>query len=426
MSVVVIGVNQRSVPLSTFERLTVPEHGVTKVLDDVLSSNDVSEAVVLSTCNRTEIYANVERFHPAFGDIRDALARHGSLDPADFAEHLYAHHDEDAARHLFGVTCGLDSAVLGETEILGQVRKAYDVAAEADAVGVSLSDLFMASCTTGRKVRANTGIARNITSVSRAAVAMATDRLGSLEGRRIGVLGAGEMSEGMTVSLRDAGARDVVIANRTRARAEELAERVGGRVISLDDLPEMLASVDVLLTSTGASEVMVGEAALASAMTARPDRPLLIVDIAVPRDIAPEAADIDGVTLLDMEDLTRFAEVGKRERRAEIVTVRNVIDEEVARFKAASASRVVEPLVTSFRQEMETMRAAELDRLRGQLDDDTLANVDAATRRILNKLLHTPTTELRSAAGTIRGERLAASLSELFDLDAPGAPTDEV
>ncbi len=425
MSVVVIGVNQRSVPLGTFEQLTIASSEVQKVLDDLLSSPDVSEAVVLSTCNRTEVYANVERFHPAFGDIRDALARHGGLEPNDFSEHLYAHHDEDAARHLFGVTCGLDSAVLGETEILGQVRRAYDDAAEADTVGVTLTDLFTASCTTGRKVRANTGIARNITSVSRAAVAMATERLGTLDGRTIGVLGAGEMSERMTVALRDGGARDVVIANRTAERAAELADRVGGRVASLDELPTMLEQVDVLLTSTGANDLMVGAGALAEVMAHRSQRPLLIVDIAVPRDVDPDAADIDGVTLLDMEDLTAFAEVGRNERRAEIAAVRQLIDEEVSRFKAASAHRLVEPLVASFRQEMEQMRVAEVERLGAQLDDDTLAQVDAATRRVLNKLLHRPTTELKDAAGTIRGERLASSLSELFDLDSSEVAPDE-
>lgn len=417
MSVVVIGVNQRSVPIDVFEKLAIDDDHLVKVLDDLTSSDDITEAVVLSTCNRTEIYLRAERFHPAYADVRDSLARHSGLPLEDFAEHLYAHHDDAAVRHLFGVACGLDSAVLGETEILGQVRKAVDQARSAGVVGLGLNDLFAASGTTGRKVRASTGIARNITSVSRAAVAMATERLGSLDGRSICVLGAGEMSEGMTVALRDAGTRRIVICNRSVGRAAELAERVGGEVVPLAGLPSTVADVDVLLTGTGANALMLEHDALAEVMAERPERPLLIVDIAVPRDVDPEAGNIDGVTLLDMEDLTAFAEVGRAERRNEIAAVRGVIDDEVARFMATTASRRVEPLVSSFRRDVETLRSSEVDRLTAALDADSQKQVDAATRAVLNKLLHRPMTELRESAGTARGERLAESLRELFGIE---------
>lgn len=417
MSVVVIGVNQRSVPIDVFEQLAIDDDHLVKVLDDLTSSHDIAEAVVLSTCNRTEIYLRAERFHPAYADVRDTLARHSGLALEQFAEHLYTHHDDEAVRHLFGVACGLESAVLGETEILGQVRKAFDQARSAGVVGLGLSDLFAASGTAGRKVRASTGIARNITSVSRAAVAMATERLGSLDGRSICVLGAGEMSEGMTVALRDAGTRRIIICNRSVDRAAELAERVGGDVAPLEQLAQTVAEVDVLLTGTGANALMIEHESLARIMADRPDRPLLIVDIAVPRDVDPAAAEIEGVTLLDMEDLTAFAEVGRAERRGEIAAVRRVIDDEVARFMATSASRRVEPLVSTFRQDVEKLRSAEVDRLSGSLDGEARDQVDAATRAVLNKLLHRPMTELRDSAGTARGERLAESLRELFGVE---------
>ncbi len=417
MSVVVIGVNQRSVPIDVFEHLAIDDDHLVKVLDDLTSSDDISEAVVLSTCNRTEIYLRAERFHPAYADVRDSLARHSGLSLDQFAEHLYAHHDDDAVRHLFGVACGLESAVLGETEILGQVRKAFVKARSAGVVGLRLSDLFAASGTAGRKVRASTGIARNITSVSRAAVAMAIEHLGSLDGRSICVLGAGEMSEGMTVALRDAGTRRIVICNRSVDRAAELAERVGGEVAPLDQLSSTVAEVDVLLTGTGANALMIGHDVLAELMANRPDRPLLIVDIAVPRDVDPAAAEVDGVTLLDMEDLTAFAEIGRAERRGEIAAVRRLIDDEVARFMATTASRRVEPLVSSFRQDVEKLRSSEVERLSASLDDDARHQIDAATRAVLNKLLHRPMTELRESAGTARGERLAESLRELFGVD---------
>ena len=416
MSIVVIGVNQRSIPLDTFELLAVDEAALGKVLADLSSSADIAEAAVLSTCNRTEVYIRAERFHPAYADVRETMSRYSGLPLDRFADHLYAYSDDEAARHLFSVTCGLESAVLGETEILGQVRRAFDLAVEQDTVGVGLTDLFTASCTAGRKVRATTGIAKNITSVSRAAVAMATERLGSLDGKAICVLGAGEMSEGMTVALRDGGTRDIFICNRTVERATELAERVGGVVRSLDELQTTISECDVLLTGTGANSLMIEHDALVQVMAQRPDRPLLIVDIAVPRDVDPAAAEIEGVTLLDMEDLTAFAEIGRAERRNEITNVRTLIDDEVDRFKATVVSRQVEPLLASFRKHVEQVRCTEVRRLNAASGGEE-ADIDAASRAILNKLLHKPMTELREAAGTARGERLAASLRDLFDID---------
>lgn len=417
MSVVVVGMNQRSVPLDMFERMTIGDDYVLKVLDDLIASPDINEAVVLSTCNRTEIYVKAERFHPADSEIREVLSRHSGLPAASFADQLYSYNDEHAARHLFAVTCGLDSAVLGESEILGQVRRAYEVSEGAGSVGTDLTDLFAASCTAGRKARSSTGIARNVTSVSRAAVAMAIDQLGSLEGRSICVLGAGEMSEGMTVSLRDAGARKIVICNRTVERARSLAERVGGSVVALSELETATAGVDVLLTGTGASSLMIDNDALQRVMAARPDRALLIVDIAVPRDVDPVAGEIDGVTLLDMADLTAFAEVGRAERRNEIAAVQALIDDEVKRFQSVQVSRAVEPLLAAFRSDVEALRLKELNRLPGDVDSAARAQIDAATKSILNKLLHRPTSELRNSAGTVRGDRNAQALSELFEIN---------
>ena len=414
MPIVVIGVNQRSIPIDHFEQLTISDDYVVKVLDDLVSCDHVAEAVVLSTCNRTEIYIRAERFHPAFADVRNVLARHSGLALEDFAEHLYVHDELDAARHLFGVASGLDSAVLGETEILGQVRRSFETARSAGATGVSLADLFTASGVVGRKVRTNTGIGKKVTSVSRAAVAMATDRLGTLEGRSICVLGAGEMSEGMTVALRDAGTSRIVICNRTVERATPLAEKVGGEVVPLDQLANTIADIDVLLTGTGANALMIDHDSLHDVMAKRLERALLIVDIAVPRDVDPAAADIDGVTLLDMEDLTAFAEVGRAERRNEIAAVRELIDDEVHRFASTAQSRKVEPLAAAFRRDVDALRLAEVERLGSSLDDETRAHIDAATKAVINKLLHQPMTELRSSAGTARGERLAAALQDLF------------
>lgn len=422
MSVVVVGLNHRTVPLDLLERMTVSDAHLPKALADLCSRDQISEAVVLSTCNRTEVYAVVERFHPAYQDIRNFLSEMAYLPPEAFSDHLYTHYDGEAVSHLFGVAAGLDSAVLGESEILGQVKAAWERAQAEQAAGPSLNMLFRHSLEVGKRARTETGIARHITSVAQAAVAMATDRLDSLGGRRILVLGAGDMGQGMVASLADAdGANppEVLVANRTWAKAQELAAGIGGRAVHVDDVPATLVDVDLLLTSTGASSIMLEQADLVPVMADRPGRPLLIVDIAVPRDIDVAVAEVDGITLLDMDDLRVFAEAGVQERRREVTAVDRIVAEELDRYLTVSTAREVAPLVTAMRDRADEIRQGELDRYRSRLDglgERESEAVEALTRAILAKLLHEPTVRLKDAAGTPRGERLAESLRSLFDL----------
>ena len=419
MSVVVIGLNHRTVPLELLERMTVPDDRVPKALHDLCSRPFVSEAVVLSTCNRTEVYAVADKFHGAYASIRDFLSDLAHIAPEDFADHLYTHYDSAAAAHLFTVTAGLDSAVLGESEIQGQVRRAWDLARSEGAARGVLNHLFRHALEVGKRARTETGIARNIASVSSAAVAMASQRLDGLAGRQVLVLGAGDMGEGMALSLADAGVDDLLVANRTWERSVELARRVGGQAVRLSDLPTALGEVDVLLTSTGATSVMVEHADLEEIMRLRGDRPLLIVDVAVPRDVDPAAADVDGVTLLDMDDLRAFAADGVRERRREVAAVRSIVDDEVERYLDATSARQVAPLVADLRERAESVREAEMARYRSRLDaldERQMAAVEALTRGLLAKLLHEPTVRLKDAAGTARGERLAEAVTDLFDL----------
>ncbi len=419
MSVVVIGLNYRSVPLDLLERMTIDDSRLPKALHDVSSREHVSEAVVLSTCNRTEIYVVAEKFHGAYADLRNFLSEMAYLPPEDFSDHLYVQYDDDAVAHLFAVTSGLDSAVVGEAEILGQVRRAWERAQAEGTTGSSLNLLFRHALEVGKRARTETGISRNIASVSTAAVAMAAERLGSLVGKRILVLGAGEMGEGMVRALATAGVDDVRIANRTWDRAVELAEHLGGRAVRLADLNESLAEVDLLLTSTGASSMMLEHGDLARVMEARDGRPVLIVDVAVPRDVDPQAANLQGVTLLDMDDLRAFAEAGMNERRREMVAVEAMIAEELERFVSVSSAREVAPLVAGLHERGESVRTAELERYRarlGELDDRQVDVIEALTKGIVAKLLHDPTVGLKDAAGSPRGERLAEALRDLFDL----------
>lgn len=420
MSVVVVGLNHRTVPLHVLERMTVDGARLPKALHDLRARPHLSEAVVLSTCNRTEIYAVAERYHGAIDDVRTFLTDLSGLNVDAFADHLYAYHDDMAVAHLFKVAAGLDSAVVGESEILGQVRTALEVADAEGAAGGELHRLFTAALVAGRRVRVETGIGRGTTSVSQAAVAMAADRLGTLEGRRILVLGAGEIGAGMAAALAGTAViGDIVVANRTRARAVELAKRIGGRVVDFYELGSALEQVDLVLTSTGASSMIVDADDVATVMEHRGGRPLLIVDVAVPRDVDPAAGGIDGVTLLDMDDLRAFAESSLAERRKEIPLVQTILANEVARFQERLAAREVAPLIVELRARAEQIRRAEIERLAsrpGGLDDDTRAQVEALTRSIVNKLLHEPTVRLKEEAATARGERLADALRHLFAL----------
>jgi glutamyl-tRNA reductase len=417
VSVVVIGLNHRTTPLDLLERMTIADAALPKALHDLVSRSDVSEAVVLSTCNRTEVYAVAERFHGAYQDIRDFLAEVSFLAPEDFSDNLYTHYDAPAVAHLFSVSAGLDSAVLGESEVLGQVKVAWDRAREEGAAGAALNLLFRHALEAGKRARTETGIARNITSVSQAAVALAGRRLGGLAGRRVLVLGAGEMGEAMVLGLAKAGVADIAIANRTWDRAVDLAERVGGRAVRLLDVPTAVAEVDVLLSSTGAASPLLEVEDVKAIVEARGDRPLLIVDIAVPRDVDPAVGTLDGVTLLDMDDLRAFAEAGTQARKREVSAVQALLDEELERYLDATSAREVAPMIVALRERAEHVRRAELDRYRNRLDgldEVQLDAVEGITRGIIGKLLHEPSIALKDAAGSPRGDRLVASLRELF------------
>ena len=428
MSVVVIGVNNRSMPIDTFEKLTIAEADLGKALHDLHSRPHILEAVLLSTCNRTEVYVYAERFHGAYGDVRDFLADISHLPPEAFSDHLYTHYEPDnlysfyeadAARHLFEVASGVDSAVLGETEILRQVKQAWEFARTESCTGTALNNLFRQSFEVGKRVRTETGIARHITSISQAAVALAAEELGALDGKRMLIVGAGDMGEGSAVAAAAAGVSDVVIANRTWENAVEVADRIGATALTLDDLGSTMVDVDVVVTGTGATSLLVEQADLETVMVERDGRSLLIIDIAMPRDVDPSAGDIDGLTLLDMDALQAFADTGRRERRGELASVNTIVEAELSKYVGRSTVREVEPLVAALWAQAEDARQGEFDRFARRLerlDADQLDLVEALTKGLLGKLLRTPTIRVKDAAGTAKGDRLADALRELYDL----------
>lgn len=418
MTVVAIGLNHRTAPVAVLEQVAIPGDLVPKVLHEVCSGAHVTEAVVLSTCNRTEVYCKAERFHDAYQEVRDALAIAAGLVPEALAEHLYVHYDEEAVRHLFSVAAGLDSAVLGEHEILGQVRTAWETAMAEGAARTALNLLFRSAIGAGKRARTETAIGRHTASVSQVAVEEANARVG-LEGRTVLLLGTGDMGAGVTRTLaRFPGAR-VVVANRTLARAAELAAPLGAEAVELAELPAGLIQADVVLAATGAPEVLVTRDAVATAMAQRPERPLLLIDLARPHDVEREVAEVAGTQLVDLDELQLLANRGLERRAAEIDAVQHVIADEFDKYRTATSAQRVSPLIGSLHRWAEAVRRGELERFDSRLDGldpeqrEVVADLTAA---VVAKILHEPTVRLKQAAGSPRGDRLADAVRELFEL----------
>lgn len=419
MSLIVVGVNHRTVPLGLLERMSVARQHLSKALHDLAEREHIVEVVVLSTCNRTEVYARCTRFHAAVGDVRDFFAAHSGADPDELADHLYTYFDDGAISHLFTVAAGLDSMIVGEGEILGQVREAWRVAQKEGTVPGSLGRVFRHAVESGKHVRTKTEIGRHPVSISSAAVAVASRRLGGLAGKKVLVVGAGEMGEGMALAAAARQPSEIVVVNRTADRAKRLASRSGGRAVPLAKLLAELVDADLVLSSTGADEVLLQRNDVESILSWRPEQPLLVVDVALPRDIDPGVGEIPSVTLLDLDDLRDYAARGADLRRQAIATAREIVNVELERYRREHHARQVAPIVTSLRATAERIRQEELERCAARLaalDPESRDAVEALTRRIVNKLLHEPTVRIKEAAGSDQGDLLAEALEALFGL----------
>lgn len=419
MSIVVFGVNHRTGPLALLERVTIADDAIAKTVHGLMSRPNIREVVVLSTCNRTEVYAVAEKFHGAYGDLRDFFCDLGGFSADELIPHVYSQHDDAAISHLFEVASGLDSAVLGESEILGQVRIAWERSQREGGALSTLNLLFRHAIETGKRARTETSIGRHTASVSHAAVDMARESLGAIDGMTVLVVGAGDMGEGVTVALADSGVGQVLVTNRTIAKAQALADRVSGSVTEFYRLAESLVEADVVVTCTGAGSTVIDADMVKNAMLQRPERPLFIVDIAVPRDVDSDVANIDGVTLLDLDNLRDWAARGQAQRATEALAVRDIIVQEIERFNMETTARQAAPLVAQLHERAEAVRAAEIDRQSKKLSSLTPEQqdaVDAVTKGIVAKLLHDMSVRLKDDAGTPRGERNSAAVRDLFDL----------
>ncbi|MDY7084829.1 MAG: glutamyl-tRNA reductase [Actinomycetota bacterium] len=416
MNLLSVGASYRTADVATLERLTIAEDAVPGLLEKLVAQPFVGEAVLLSTCNRVEIYAAVNSFHGGLGDICNVLSEVSGIPATELAGHLYVHYDEAAVLHSFKVSSGLDSMVVGESQILGQLRDAYHAATEADTAGRLLHELMQQALRVGKRAHSETGIDRAGQSVVTAALDVAEAELGDLAGRRALVIGAGAMGALSVATLTRAGVGPLQITNRSAARADRLAEAYGAVAVSYDELDAALREADLVVSATASTEPVLTRARLEAAA------PLVVLDLAVPRDVAPDAAGVPGVTVIDIDSLA----AGRRSMPAttETAAVEQIVAGEVEHFLGWLRGADIAPTVAALRTRAEDVVTAELGKLyarRSEFSEEQRADVSRTLHRVVQQLLHSPTVRVRRLAAEPGGDQYAALLRELFDLDVPHA-----
>ncbi len=413
-----LGISHKTAPVALRERLAFTEAEAVEFAGEAVAGAEVREAVVISTCNRTEVYAVVGDPVRAESDLLSMLARRADIRPTELTDAIYSPRNCDAARHLYRVTAGLESMIIGEAEIQGQVRRAHQASMQAGATGPFTNRLFAAALSTGKRVRAETGIGASRVSVPSVAVELAQSVLGGLSNRHVVVLGAGETSELTARALSEQGAGTMFVANRHADRALSLAKRFGGSVVGLDSLPEQLALADIVLCSTSSPHPIVGREELELVMAQREGRPLLLIDIAVPRDIDPTCSELDGVALYDIDDLQAVVARNLSTRALETPRALEIVEEEIHRFARWLGQLDTLPTVSALRAHGDALVEAVLQENAGRWESASprdLARIEAIARSVMSRLLHEPTIRLRSL-GEDHGHASLEVVRELFGL----------
>jgi len=433
MKVLLIGLSHKTAPIEIRERLDFAPNVLRSVLTHFDATHtqahleDVREGIILSTCNRMEVYALVRDPQVAGQAIIDLLSRSCDTPPETFSKYLYIHHDEKAIRHLFRVASGLDSMVLGEPQILGQITEAYEAALSQGAAGTVLSALFRAAIHAGKRARTETRIGINPASISSVAANLAQQLLGDLSQSRILLIGAGEMGEIAVRALRKRSVSNITVVNRTFENAAKLARAWGGKAITFQQMPETLANTDIIISCTGAPHTILNRELLEPAIPMRSSKPLFIIDIAVPRDVDPDVTEIENVHLIDIDDLQSQANENVRERESEIPHVEAIVDEEVAQILDWLSSLDVVSTITTLRGQVEQLRQRELERLFNRLDLDEHERELVATmsHRLINKILHEPTMRLKQEAAHGNGAAYISAVHHLFALEPTNKSKEE-
>ncbi len=418
MRLFAVGLSHRTAPVDLRECVDFARGGLDQALSALASRGVGREVVVLSTCNRAEIYAVGETDATADG-VGRFFSEYHNVPHARVAEHLYLRRGPEAARHLFRVAAGLDSLVVGEPQILGQVKAAYSTASDLHYTGTLTNRLFHSAFAAGKRVRAETGLGAGAVSVSYAAISLARKIFGHLKGRGVLIVGAGEMAKLTGVHLQAQEVNEIAIVSRTLAAAEQLARRLGGRAVPWAGLSEALADADIVITATAATEPVLTRAMMEEVMRPRRGRPLFIIDIALPRDVEAEVGSLDQVFLYNIDDLQTIVQENLARRSGELVRAEAIVEEEVLRFTSWMQSRDVVPTVVALRRRFEAIRQGELARLEPKmtgLTPDARARVDEITRLIVEKLLLTPTEQLKALSDEATVVAYADALNKLFSL----------
>jgi glutamyl-tRNA reductase len=414
--IVVVGLNHETAPVAVREALAFRKEGLPEALARVRAQAGLEEAVILSTCNRVEVYGRAS--HSCADAVAEFLARYHERRLEDIAPHLYRLEGEGAVRHAFRVAASLDSMVMGEPQILGQVKEAYLVAETAGSLGSVLTALRNRSVAAAKRARTETAIGRNAVSISHVAVELARKIFGDLRDRSVLLVGAGKMSEVAARQMVRDGARASVLGGRTFEKAEQLAASLGGKAAPFEDLRVELARADIVISGTGAAGVVIRREDVEAAQAARRGRPLFVIDIAVPRDVAQDAGKVSGVFLYDLDDVKTVAEANLRERRKEATAAEAILEQEIREFLEWRRSLEVVPLLVELRKRGDEIRRTEIEKARrrlGPLTDEQEQALEAATTAIVNKLLHGPTVQLKQMAGNGQPEHVGF-IRKLFGL----------
>ncbi|MEZ4600702.1 MAG: glutamyl-tRNA reductase [Syntrophotaleaceae bacterium] len=422
MNIIAVGLNHKTAPVEIREQVAFSADSLVCPLERLIRLPEVVEGLILSTCNRVELYATGLDAAAAVARIKNFLADFHQVPVATLTPHFYEYRGEAAIRHLFRVAASLDSMVIGEPQILGQLKEAFLSAQACQSAGLILTRLLHKSFSVAKRVRTETDIACQAVSISYSAVELARKIFGDLRSRSVLILGAGEMCELAARHLVQHQVAGVVVANRTYSRAVELAERFGGRAVQLDDIDDQLQQADIVLASTGAGEHLLTRSRVEEVIRRRKNRPMFFIDIAVPRNIDPEINEIDNVYLYDIDDLQSVIEANLKERRKAAEKAEIIIDQEIVRFQAWLAGLEIAPTIAALRHRLEDIRRGELEKTLAQLKDlgpREREAIDSLTAAIVKKILHQPITVLKKSQNDMEGEQYLEAVRKLFDLDLP-------